>query len=108
MLHFAPRYGIVSPCLTCTGGLPARTPVNDNGARTCANDDSAAYEAALLEAALRMFAAHGLSAAVRACEAAEIAKASSDYEGADWWLAVCATFDSAMARACLARQFVRA
>ncbi len=125
MLHFAPRYGIISPCLTGgltggetrVGGHAQRKPANDNapwdgpaaaGRRSGANDDNPAQADALLEAALRMFAAHGLSAALRACEAAEIAKAGGDYEGADWWLAVCATLDSAMARACLARQFVHA
>lgn len=125
MLHFAPRYGIISPCLkwgqmrglTRTRGQARHKPANDNAPRGGpaaadqhggANDDNAAPGEALLEAALRMFAAHGLSAALRACEAAEIAKSGGDYEGADWWLAVCATLDSAMARACLARQFVRA
>jgi hypothetical protein len=108
MLHFAPRYGIVSPCLTRSAGQRLRRPANDNGGdqtpRNSANDDIGTREEALLEAALRMFAAHGLSAALRACEAAEIAAASGDCEGADWWLSVCATFDGAMARAFKARQ----
>ena len=89
MLHFAPRHGIISPCLTRAQGRRLSRPANDNiGAR----------EEALLEAALRMFAAHGLSAALRACEAAEIAAAGGDHEGAAWWLEVCAAFDSALAR----------
>lgn len=125
MLHFSPRHRIISSCLTGgltrgntrAGGHIRRKAANDNtpradaaaaGQHGGANDDCAAHDPALLEAALRMFAAHGLSAALRACEAAEIAKSGGDYEGADWWLAVCAMLDSAMARACLARQFVRA
>jgi hypothetical protein len=121
MLHFAPRYGIVSPCLVWgqtrdqmrTSVLRPRKAANDNrywgggatsGQRNGANDDFATREERLLEAALKMFAAHGLSAALRACEAAEIAVAGGDQAGAEWWLAVCATFDSAMARACHARQ----
>ena len=116
MLHFAPRYGIISPCLNW-GMIRRRAvrlarPANDNGAalpgkREGANDDSLearlAREDALLTAALRMFAAHGLSAARRACEAAEIAAASGDKVGARWWIAVCASLDSAMARDCAAR-----
>jgi len=103
MLHFAPRYGIVSPCLTQRRNLRVRKAANDNGAavrggQDGANDDITTREEALLEAALRMFAAHGLSAAVRACEAAEIAAAGGDHQGAAWWLEVCATFDGALAR----------
>jgi len=103
MLHFAPRHGIISPCLTRAQGRRLSRPANDNraavpGKQAGANDDIAAREEALLEAALRMFAAHGLSAALRACEAAEIAAAGGDHEGAAWWLEVCAAFDSALAR----------
>lgn len=104
MLHFAPRYGIVSPCLTRARDLRVRRPANDNWAWKGANDDIGTREDALLEAALRMFAAHGLSAALRACEASEIAAAGGDHEGAEWWLEVCATFDGAMARAFAAKQ----
>jgi hypothetical protein len=111
MLHFAPRYGIVSPCLTWglrpRRAVTVRRPANDNGAalpgtREGANDHGV-HEDALLAAALRLFAAHGLSAARRACEAAEIAAASGDMVGAKWWIAVCASLDSAMARDCAAR-----
>jgi len=120
MLHFAPRYGIISPCLNW--GLIRRRavrlarPANDNGAalpgkREGANDDAAgarrAREDALLAAALRLFAAHGLSAAQRACEAAELAAASEDHAGAEWWIAVCASLDAPMARACAAQTGAR-
>lgn len=102
MLHFAPRYGIVSPCLMWgqnrARDLQVCRPANDNMARGGANDDVTTHEDALLEAALRMFAAHGLSAGLRACEAAEIAADGGDQEGAAWWLEVCATFDGALAR----------
>lgn len=104
MLHFAPRYGIISACLTPRHAVRLRRPANDNGAallsgRARANDDLPMERAdALLEAALKLFAAHGLAAATRACEAAEIAAQAGDEAGAEWWLAVCATFDSARAR----------
>jgi hypothetical protein len=107
MLHFAPRYGIISPCLHW-GPVRPRTlrvprPMNDNGAavrgRTAGANDQDAHEEALLAAALRLFAAHGLSAAKRACEAAEIAASGGDSASADWWIAVCAMLDGPMARA---------
>jgi hypothetical protein len=108
MLHFAPRYGIVSLCLTRSRPLRLHKPANDNGAglygaRGGANDDVGANGSALLSAALRLFAAHGLSAALRASEAADIAAASGDRDATAWWIAICGTFDSAMARACAAR-----
>jgi hypothetical protein len=111
MLHFAPRYGIISPCLHWGTVRPRalRVPraVNDNGAALAARkagaNDSEAHDDALLTAALRLFAAHGLSAAQRACEAAEIAAESGDSAGAEWWLAVCAMLDGPLARACAAR-----
>jgi hypothetical protein len=106
MLHFAPRYGIISPCLKwgMTRRTTKRTPraANDNGAalteRKAGANDHDAHEDALLAAALRLFAAHGLSAAKRACEAAEIAAAGGDAAGAAWWIAVCAMLDGPMAR----------
>jgi hypothetical protein len=62
MLHFAPRYGIVSPCLTWglrpRRAVTVRRPANDNGAalpgtREGANDHGV-HEDALLAAALRL------------------------------------------------------
>ncbi len=107
MLHFAPRYGIISPCLNW-GAVRVRSlrvpnPANDNGAalagrKTGANDTDA-HDEALLAAALRLFAAHGLSAAQRACEAAQIAADSGDAANAEWWIAVCATLDGPRAKA---------
>jgi hypothetical protein len=106
MLHFAPRYGIISPCLNW-GKIrkrDMRLPIaaNDTGAartgRSTGANDLEAHDEALLEAALRMFAAHGLSAAQRACEAAEIAGAGGDSAGAEWWIAVCGALDGPLAR----------
>lgn len=111
MLHFAPRYGIISPCLHW-GPVRSRTlrvtrPANDNGAalpgRKAGANDTEAHDDALLAAALRLFAAHGLSAAQRACEAAQIATDGGDSAGAEWWIAVCAMLDGPMARAFTAR-----
>lgn len=111
MLHFAPRYGIISPCLNWGPNRDAlrlralRVPraANDNGAALAASktgaNDSDAHDDALLEAALRLFAAHGLSAAQRACEAAQIAADGGDAASAEWWIAVCATLDGPKAKA---------
>lgn len=107
MLHFAPRYGIISPCLNW-GKIRQRAirlpgAANDNGAalagRSTGANDQEAHDEALLEAALRLFAAHGFSAAQRACEAAEIAAVGGDSAGAEWWIAVCAALDGPKARA---------
>ena len=64
MLRFAPRYGIVSPCLTRAVDHDALRHANDNGTRWGSQDWQG--EDALLDEALRLFAAHGLSAAQRA------------------------------------------
>lgn len=107
MLHFAPRYGIISPCLNW-GKIRQRAlrlpgAANDNGAarpgRNSGANDHDSTDEALLEAALRLFGAHGLSAAQRACEAAEIAQAGGDSAGAAWWIAVCGALDGPMAKA---------
>lgn len=115
MLRFAPRYGIISPCLhwrQSWGSAHSRVlhvplAANDNGAAVAGSkasaNDTAAHDEALLEAALRLFAAHGLSAAQRACEAAQIAADGDDSVGAEWWIAVCAMLDGPMARAFAAR-----
>ncbi|MBX9884288.1 MAG: hypothetical protein K2X68_04875 [Novosphingobium sp.] len=115
MLHFAPRYGMISPCLFWgLSAAPRRPraarlpcPANDNGAalaaRKASANDTEAHDEALLAAALRLFAAHGLSAAQRACEAAEIAAAGGDSARAEWWIGVCAMLDGPLARACAAR-----
>ena len=106
MLRFAPRYGIASPCLV----RPSRSllptgptrPANDN-----APDPANGFDTeALLDAALRMFAAHGLSAAERACEAAEIARRCGDADSVAWWLEVCRTLDRRKARE-VTRRFAR-
>lgn len=115
MLHFAPRYGIISPCLHWghTRGpvrphaLRVPHPVNDNVAvtrRTAHANSGSVQDDALLEAALRLFGAHGLSAAQRASEAAQIAAEGGDNAAAEWWIAVCAMLDGPLANA-LQRRF---
>ena len=57
----------------------------------------------LIKAALRHFAAHGLSAAERARDNAESAFFAGDSESYRWWLAICRTLDRRMADAVAAR-----
>lgn len=101
MLRFAPRYGIISPCLARPIlGRHVRA-VNDNAERW---DGSWPQESAALDSALRLFSAHGFSAAARACDAAMIAEQSGDADSAAFWLEVCHVLDRGMARAFVRRQ----
>ncbi len=102
MLRFAPRSGSIA-ALVKPHQARARAAANDNGLtrpdgaadkNNCANDDADA----LLEAALRLFAAHGLSAALRAYEAAQIAERMGEHDKARWWMAICASLDGGLAR----------
>ncbi|CAM4001824.1 HTH tetR-type domain-containing protein [Novosphingobium lubricantis] len=94
MLRFAPRYGIISPCLARPILGRHLRAVNDNAD---AWSGSWSQQNAALDSALRLFAAHGFSAAARARDAAEIARISGDAGRADFWLEVCRTLDRRMA-----------
>ncbi len=87
MLRFAPRYGMVSPALVRPSRLPRRVAVNDNTAdlalaRAC---KAAALADVRVQAALRLFAVHGLSAGERARQSAANANARGDNSDAQWW-----------------------
>jgi hypothetical protein len=66
-------------------------PANDNGTVERAHD-------AMLHAALRHFAEHGLAAAHRARKQAEAAFFAGDRQGYQWWLEICRALDRRMAR----------
>jgi len=66
-------------------GLPA----NDNAGDRASD--------AMLHAALRHFAEHGLAAASRARKQAEAAFFAGDRQGYQWWLEICRTLDQRMA-----------
>jgi hypothetical protein len=66
-------------------GLPA----NDNGGSRASD--------AMLHAALRHFAEHGLAAAHRARKQAEAAFFAGDRQGYQWWLEICRALDRRMA-----------
>ena len=65
-------------------------PANDNG--------SAGTSDAMLHAALRHFAKHGLAAAQRARKQAEAAIGAGDRQSYLWWLEICRALDRRMAR----------
>lgn len=102
MLRFAPRYGRVSPCLVRP--LPARagalrtSAANDNAPAPGPQPSHWGENRETLEAALHLFAAHGLSAAKRAADEAAAAQRAGDLDKARWWIGVCRTLDRQLAR----------
>jgi hypothetical protein len=63
------------------------------------NDNAAAHsDDALLNAALRHFAEHGMAAASHARRRAEAAFFAGDRNAYRWWLGVCRTLDRRLAR----------
>lgn len=95
MLRFAPRYGIISPCMARPIlGRHVRA-VNDNAEEWCG---SWPQQSEALDTALRLFAAHGFSAAARARDAALIAERGGDDGRVGFWMEVCKTLDRRMAR----------
>ncbi len=70
-------------------------PANDNSPLTA----GAEIDDALLRAALRHFAMHGLAAAQRARRQAEKAFFAGDRDAYQWWLGICRTLDRRLAAA---------
>jgi hypothetical protein len=67
--------------------------------RGCANDNASEQPSdALLHAALRHFAAHGLAAAQHARQQAEAAHAAGDRATYEWWVEICRALDRRLAR----------
>ncbi|MEO0032039.1 MAG: hypothetical protein RIS94_1797 [Pseudomonadota bacterium] len=101
MLRFAPRYGRISPSLLPNWQVRAKRrslrATNDNRALPAAATPWATSDG-VLEAALRLFAQHGLSAAHRAAHEADIAREAGDIDKARWWLGVCRMLDKGVAR----------
>lgn len=90
-IHFAAARTANASVLARALRLPA--------VRRAANDDPLRDEAdAVLAAALRHFAVHGLAAADRAELEARKAASACDADGLAHWLAICATLDPRRAR----------
>lgn len=89
-IRFAAPPGTLAPRMSLrrireSNGLPA----NDNGGERMTD--------AMLHAALRHFAEHGLAAAHRARKQAEAAFFAGDRQGYQWWLEICRALDRRMA-----------
>lgn len=96
-IHFALAEGRLRPRLSPSAARAALVrPANDNRLVESADD-------AMLHAALRQFAQHGIGAADHARKQAEKAFFAGDTETYRWWLGVCRTLDRRMA-ATLVRQ----
>ena len=85
----APRDAIRSRLAPHKVHEACRLPANDNG--------DARPSDAMLHAALRHFAEHGLAAAIRARKQAEAAFFAGDRQAYQWWLEICRTLDRRMA-----------
>jgi hypothetical protein len=96
MLRLAPSHGWPRAAFALELKRGPLRAANDNPAKPTEAD-------AVLAAALRLFAANGLSAAVRAEELALDAIEAGDREAEQRWLAVCRTLDRQRARQLLAR-----
>lgn len=99
-----------SPARTITGSPIARALARRSLARA-ANDngDPGVKDDAVLHAALRHFAAHGLGAAMTALREAQRAEADGDLQANAWWMGICRTLDRRLAdRATQAETSVRA
>lgn len=67
-------------------------------ARATNDNDAAHSDDALLRAALRHFAEHGMAAASHARRRAEAAFFAGDRNAYRWWLGICRTLDRRLAR----------
>lgn len=95
-IRFAAPPSTLSATLDPAGnGVTMALPANDNDipAEPTEHDD------ALLRAALRHFAMHGLAAAQRARRQAEKAFFDGDRQAYQWWLNICRTLDRRLAAA---------
>ncbi|MFC3100606.1 hypothetical protein [Altererythrobacter lauratis] len=88
----APKSAIRNRMAVSRARLYRRRPANDNASPANVTGDAA------LAAALRHFAAHGMAAAQRAMEQAELARIEDDPHSFAWWLAICRQLDRQMAR----------
>lgn len=90
-VHFAAaRTSAASPVARALTRVELRCPANDNG--------EIRPHDAILRAALRHFAEHGLGAAKNAREKAHTAFFAGDREKYDMWLGVCRTLDRRLAQ----------
>jgi hypothetical protein len=85
-----------TPPHRCAPRMSRRRIREASGAAANDNDTDQTSDA-LLHAALRHFAEHGLAAARRAREQAETALCAGDRQAYQWWLEICRALDWRMA-----------
>jgi len=89
-IHFAAAVSRAGPRLQpAQARAMCRQAANDNGEEP--------VKEAILHAALKQFAMHGIGAAAHARQQAERAFFAGDRETYDWWLGVCRMLDKRMA-----------
>lgn len=100
-IHFAAAEGNLRARLTPAQARAAvNRAANDNMRDFAAGLPLAGDETqAILHAALRQFAAHGIGAAAHARQQAEQAFFAGDRQTYQWWLGICRTLDRRMASA---------
>ena len=86
----ATRASTTSPLTRALTHKPHGKAANDNG-------QTGTIDSEVLEASLRFFAKHGLSAAAEACQLAETHFHARDKAGFSWWLSICRMLDRRMA-----------
>lgn len=101
-IHFAAADGRLIPSLsTSRARATMARPANDNialhGEKQQVAPEAQSVDRAMLHAALRQFAQHGIGAAEHARNQAERAFFSGDSDTYRWWLGVCRTLDRRMA-----------
>lgn len=93
-VHFAAaRNANTSPVARVLTRRPIMRVANDNGHLS----NGLGRDNPLMQAALRHFAQHGLSAAEEAKKSAEEAFFAGDREAYDWWVGICRTIDKRLA-----------
>lgn len=93
-VHFAAaRNANTSPVARVLTRRPIARVANDNGRLS----HGLGRDNPLMQAALRHFAEHGLSAAEEAKKSAEKAFFAGDREAYDWWVGICRTIDKRLA-----------
>lgn len=90
LIQAASRASSTSPIARALTHKPHGKAANDNG-------QTGTIDSEVLEASLRFFAKHGLSAAAEARQEAETCFHAGDTAGFDWWLSICRMLDRRMA-----------
>ncbi|QYJ06418.1 hypothetical protein [Qipengyuania flava] len=99
-VHFAAaRSTAHSPIARALAKKALARAANDNGDAAQMQAEASSFDA-MMRAALKHFAEHGLGAAEAARQQAEQAYFTGDHDAYAWWLGVCRTLDRRLAERC--------